>query len=228
MFVIPVIDIRHGVVVRAVAGDRANYQPISSPLFDGCDPRAAIRGLMALHPFPVIYAADLDGIEGRGRNLELVRAMAAQAPGATIWLDNGSGFMGVCDMLADKRFWAVVGTESITLVAYLRLLERFAKRTILSLDFRQDAYLGSKQLLLNAELWPDHVVVMTLGRVGTSQGPDLDRIAGIFKRARKGTKVFAAGGVRNGDDLRALAAMGVAGALVSTALHAQTITADDL
>ena len=62
------------------------------------------------------------------------------------------------------------------------------------------------------------MIVMTLTRVGMDEGPDLDRIAAISARARD-RKIFAAGGVRGGEDLVALARCGAAGALVASALH---------
>ena len=80
MDVIPVIDIRHGTAVRAVAGDRANYRPLVSPLCAGSEPGDVARGLMALHPFPVIYVADLDAIEGRDANLALSGELARAHP----------------------------------------------------------------------------------------------------------------------------------------------------
>ena len=43
-----------------------------------------------------------------------------------------------------------------------------------------------------------------------------------------GTEVYAAGGVRDAADLRALAAAGIAGALVASSLHNGRITAEDL
>ena len=49
MILIPVIDLMHGQVVRAVRGDRHAYRPIVSALCDGSDPvtvaRASVRTL---------------------------------------------------------------------------------------------------------------------------------------------------------------------------------------
>src|SRR4029079_18115661 len=71
MDVIPVIDVRHGLAVAAVRGQRADYKPLATPLAAGSDPAAVARGYAALFTFPVLYVADLDGIEGRGRNANL-------------------------------------------------------------------------------------------------------------------------------------------------------------
>ena len=77
MDVIPVIDVAQGRVVRAARGDRANYKPIETRLAAGSDPASIARGYKSLFPFRRIYVADLDGIEGRGRNVHLVPAISS-------------------------------------------------------------------------------------------------------------------------------------------------------
>ena len=68
MDVIPVIDLKGGVVVHARRGDRARYRPIESPLSPTATPLDVVTGLMALHPFRRLYIADLDAIGGTGDN----------------------------------------------------------------------------------------------------------------------------------------------------------------
>ena len=76
MQIIPVIDVRHGLAVRAVRGDRSNYRPIVTPLSASADPVDVVRGYMRLFPFKALYVADLDGIEGRGRKQRFAAASA--------------------------------------------------------------------------------------------------------------------------------------------------------
>jgi phosphoribosylformimino-5-aminoimidazole carboxamide ribotide isomerase len=68
---------------------------------------------------------------------------------------------------------------------------------------------------------------MTLARVGANMGPDLDAISRVKARAVS-REVFAAGGVRDDRDLKALADAGVAGALVASALHNRTLSRKDI
>jgi phosphoribosylformimino-5-aminoimidazole carboxamide ribotide isomerase len=77
--------------------------------------------------------------------------------------------------------------------------------------------------LHNSDFWPSKVIVMTLARVGSATGPDIDRLTGI-KALAADKRIFAAGGVRNADDLAALAQAGIAGALVATSLHTGALT----
>src|SRR4051812_22084695 len=89
MDVIPVIDVRHGVAVHARQGQRDRYKPVETPLARGSDPVAVARGFLALFPFRSIYAADLDGIEGRGRHEGLAARLTAGLPGVEFWIDGG-------------------------------------------------------------------------------------------------------------------------------------------
>jgi phosphoribosylformimino-5-aminoimidazole carboxamide ribotide isomerase len=98
---------------------------------------------------------------------------------------------------------------------------------VLSLDFKASRFVGPAGLLSTSTFWPRRVIVMTLARVGSGEGPDLDRLSEIVARAQ-GRAVYAAGGVRNADDLAAIQDTGAAGALIASALHAGTITAGDL
>jgi phosphoribosylformimino-5-aminoimidazole carboxamide ribotide isomerase len=68
---------------------------------------------------------------------------------------------------------------------------------------------------------------MTLDRVGSHSGPDFERL-GAIKRVAETRAIYAAGGVRNTEDLRSLADLGIAGALVASSLHTGSITAADI
>ena len=68
---------------------------------------------------------------------------------------------------------------------------------------------------------------MTLAKVGTAAGPDFERLEEI--RAKAGDReIIAAGGVRNEADIRTLASLGIAAALVATSLHDGTLTPEQL
>ena len=117
MEVIPVIDVAHGQVVRAVKGERSAYRPIETPLSSSSEPAELARGLAKLFPFRTLYVADLDGIEGRGRNTHLVPALSNVLPRAEIWLDAGTASRGAARvLLAAPVVTLVVGTESIETV----------------------------------------------------------------------------------------------------------------
>ena len=229
MDVIPVIDVRLGMAVAAVRGRRTDYQPLVTPLAAGSDPAEIACGYAALFTFPLLYVADLDGIEGRGRNAGLAGVLAAAVPNARLWIDDGTPAREAAQRMAEEQnATLVIGTESLgglDDVAALRALPRDGY--VLSLDFKDDRLAGPQQVLDEAQHWPHAVIVMTLARIGSGDGPDLARIAAIVARAGD-RRIYAAGGVRNRADIEALHAAGAAGVLIATALHAGTIKAGDL
>ncbi|MDQ2106305.1 HisA/HisF-related TIM barrel protein [Azospirillum isscasi] len=218
--VVPVIDLRDGGVVHARRGDRGRYPPLRSALCTGNDPVAVVGGLLRLHPFPVVYAADLDAIEGVGDNRPALARLTAAFPDTAFWVDAGfRGAEAVRSFVASGLGDAVLGSESLEGLEPLAELKAGPAwaRVILSLDFR-DRFVGPPALAERTDLWPERIIAMTLARVGSGEGPDWNRLAGIGRAAPQ-ARLFAAGGVRGGNDLRELAARGSAGALVATALH---------
>lgn len=226
MQVIPVIDVRAGAAVAASRGDRARYRPLETPLAASADPVAVALGLRSLYPFAMLYVADLDGIEGRGADHAMQHRLAEAWPGTELWIDDGSAgrVPDVAIAAARARTTYVVGSESLASLAdYEAVRHQAGPSAPLSLDFRGDDFIGPPELLADAAHWPRRLIVMTLARVGSGEGPDLARLAAIVGRAG-GREVYAAGGVRDEADLAALSGIGVAGALVATALHAGRIT----
>ena len=229
MEIVPVIDVARGAVVRAVMGVRANYKPIVTPLSSSHDPVDIAAALKKLHPFRKIYVADLDGIEGRGRNVHLVPKLSGVFPNAEIWIDAGTGSRGAARaLLAAPVTTLVIGSESLESVSALKeIVAEAPGRTVLSLDFHGDEFMGPPALLKDASHWPHRIIAMTLARVGSDEGPDVARIRDIVKRA--GTRrVYAAGGIRHRLDLDAARAAGASGALIASALYDEKISAGDL
>jgi phosphoribosylformimino-5-aminoimidazole carboxamide ribotide isomerase len=227
MEVIPVIDLKGGVVVHARAGDRKAYQPLASPLVEGSAPGAVVQGLLRLFPFRSLYVADLDAIEGRGDHDAVVARIAELEPSLDIWVDKGIGSAAAAAHWLERNPGRlVIGSESQHDPSVLAEL-RGDTRVVLSLDFRGEVFQGPKTLLDDIALWPKRLIVMTLARVGSGAGPDLARFTAIAARAPD-RLVYAAGGVRNVADLRAAEAAGACGALIATALHSGAISAADL
>ena len=227
MQAIPVIDLMGGEVVRARMGDRASYRPLRSPLSPTSDPIAVVRGLLAVHPFPTLYVADLDAIQRNGDNFPALRRVRAEFPALQMWVDNGAADAAAIEALISADLGApVIGSESQR-DGKLIAQRRDSRQVVLSLDFRGDAFQGPQEILAEPALWPQRVIVMTLARVGSGAGPDLKRLAAIRSIAG-GREIYAAGGVRDAADLSALKAAGAAGALIASALHERRVVGADL
>lgn len=227
MRIIPVLDLKGGVVVRAARGRREDYRPIVTPLSASPDPVAVAEGLRTLHPFSTFYIADLDAIEGNAPNRAAVDRLRAMKGPPELWVDAGIADEDrLAAALASTGLHPVLGSES---QRDENLLRRFRghPNLILSLDFFAEGFRGPQSIFDDPALWPDRVIVMTLAKVGTAAGPDLARLAEIKARAGK-REIIAAGGLRNMQDIGALASLGIAVALVATSLHDSTLTAQQL
>ena len=218
MEIIPVVDLKGGVVVRARMGRRAEYRPIETPLAPTSDPVDVARGLLSVHAFATLYVADLDAIEGRGDNRLALTRLRAACPHLTLWVDNGISDQRSAEDWLDAG-WGnlVLGSETQPDAALVRHFAHDA-RVALSLDFRGESFQGPSALLHDAGFWPQKVIAMTLARVGSGAGPDLDRLRSV-RDAATGRRVYAAGGVRDAADLVTLKGLGIAGALVASCLH---------
>ncbi len=226
MEVIPVIDLIAGQVVHARSGKRETYRPIATPLSPSSRPADVLAGLLRLHPFRRLYVADLDAIEGRGSHAPLLAELTRAHPGLEIWVDAGVRDADSIAALRAAGLTPVLGSESQRDEGLLRAFSNDSG-IVLSLDFRGDAFQGPAAILATPALWPARVIAMTLAAVGAGGGPDVDRVGDLLRRA-EGRAVYAAGGVRNATDLRRLADLGAAGALVASALHAGTLGPDEL
>ncbi|MEE7476201.1 hypothetical protein MHIMP23_07385 [Methylobacterium hispanicum] len=173
--VIPVLDLRHGRVVRARRGERDSYAPIETPLAKGSAPGAVAAGILAAFPAPILYVADLDAIiDGDPPDRAALEAIARACPGTALWVDAGFHDRAATEAFADAGLGRpVIGSESQRDADLVRAL---GDRAVLSLDSRGAARLGPAALHEDAGLWPRDVIVMTLARVGADAGPDLDGI----------------------------------------------------
>ena len=227
--IIPVIDLKGGRAMRAAGGNRAQYRPLATPLCPDGDPLTAAAGLLDVCPSRMLYIADLDAIEGRAPQHAIVRHLANAFSDVALWVDDG--FAG----RVDAREWPLLGTARLVLgsESLAAGVTRIAPQTVrspdfvLSLDFRGDRFLGPPELLAEPSLWPDAIIVMCLHSVGATGGPDFARLSRIIQAAGN-RRVYAAGGVRHIADIEALAAIGAAGVLVSSALHNGGISRADI
>jgi phosphoribosylformimino-5-aminoimidazole carboxamide ribotide isomerase len=186
-----------------VRGERERYRPIGDPL-----------ALARRYGLDELYVADLDAIAGGAVQSEIIAALAREA---RIMVDAGdSDPRALLDLGVDR---VVVGTETLTDA------DSLLPDAVLSVDLRDGRVISRDQRLAGLPALdalallrrPREVIVLDLARVGTSSGPDVALIAELHA-AFPELELLAGGGVRDAEDLRALADAGAAGALVATAL----------
>jgi phosphoribosylformimino-5-aminoimidazole carboxamide ribotide isomerase len=228
MRIVPVVDLKGGVVVHARRGRRGKYAPLLSPLVDGCEPVAVARALCAAAGASQLYVADLDAIGGAPADVATIALLSAVAE---LWVDAAATSRERADaLLAARASRNVVGTESLEPGAGGDL---GGAPLVLSVDLRDGKLISPRPELaghgpaaaapLATALGVRELLVIDLARVGSGSGPPLDAVAELGA-ALPGVAIYAGGGVRDDTDLRALEAAGAAGALVATALHERRIT----
>jgi HisA/HisF family protein len=232
MRIVPVLDLKGGVVVHARRGQRAEYAPLRSPLVDGSEPVAVARALCALCRTSTLYVADLDALAGKPTD---VATLSALAKVADPWVDAGATTRERAAELARAGVARnVVGTESLGRDAEDEEADNAAApRRVLSIDLRDGQLISPRPELAGREavaaaalataLGVRELLIIDLARVGSGAGPPLhavEQLAEILPRVA----IYAGGGVRHDKDLRALESAGASGALVATALHEGRIT----
>jgi phosphoribosylformimino-5-aminoimidazole carboxamide ribotide isomerase len=235
MRVVGVIDLKDGMAVHAVRGERERYRPVQSVLTpDGGDPLALARALRSALGLAELYVADLDAITGAGGNDAVIAALAREM---RVMVDAGvSEPQRARELLDLGAHRVVVGTETLpgpdALDALLPL-----RSVVLSVDLRDGRLLSPDPRLAGLPALEAverlhreglrEAIVLDLARVGSGAGLDMELIAGLHA-AFPALVLLAGGGVRDAADLDALGEAGAAGALVATALHSGVIGAREL
>lgn len=222
MQIVPVVDLLAGQAVRALRGERSDYRPLHSLLCAGSEPLTVARALLDHCASRQLYVADLDGLTGHGAQTALLAGLLDGLPDVEIWLD--AGFVSPSDAAAvlagtGDRVTPVIASESLPDASAISGFTERWPRALLSLDRRHGAPLGAASCWTETRLWPERLIVMTLDRVGSFEGPDLLTLADVRARAGGGRRVIGAGGVRSVDDLHAAARSGADAWLIASALH---------
>jgi phosphoribosylformimino-5-aminoimidazole carboxamide ribotide isomerase len=225
--VIPVIDVRRGIVVRGIAGERDAYQPLDSRLTDSVDPVRVAEALIAAYRPATMYLADLDAIMDDRVNLELYRVLGTLP--VTWLIDAGVREVTRLRLLtALSEVRVVCGLESLTSPAVLRefLTAVDPARLVFSLDLKQGVPLAtaawpSEPAAIARLAWSSGLreqIVLDLSDVGMSTGGSRDALCRELL-SWEGLRLITGGGVRGPADVTRLRNLGVTGVLVASALH---------
>ena len=244
MKLIPVIDLMQGQVVRAVRGNRQGYRPIESRLCASSDPVTVAKVLCQHCAARQLYVADIDALLGQPAQIAVLRALLRSLPALELWLDAGFENAAAAEALlaglgaAAQRVVPVFGSESLASRGDLQRCfagdatkeagtdsnpddnpdDTRRPAAVLSLDRRDGQRLDAAGCWDTPALWPRRVIVMTLERVGSDAGPDLETL-GAVRLKSPGSFIVGAGGIRNHDDLARAQAAGAGAWLVASALH---------
>jgi phosphoribosylformimino-5-aminoimidazole carboxamide ribotide isomerase len=225
-----------GRVVQGLRGERQHYRAVRSGLVAGSNPMAIARALCRECDGKAVYVADLDALEGRGDQREVIRELREDL-GAEPWVDAGVSDPETASRLLEAgAARVIVGTETLTDIDSLRSIRKTLSSTqmLVSVDVGEVGVLSrcsalsgqpplaAIELLANEDV--TEVILLALRQVGTGAGPDLDTLRAV-RDAFPELRLVVGGGVRTAEDLLALAKAGADGVLLATALHRGWITA---
>lgn len=239
MEIIPVIDIRNGVAVRAVAGERGRYQPVSSRLTESIEPAEVLRTLRQEFHCETCYVADLDAIERGHRNrctlAEMVRT------GVRLVVDAGVITIADAEELRDVGACQIVlASESLPQLDQLRsFVELFgSKYLIFSVDLKhgqirsadpQYSSTSPEELIAHVvDAGIKQIIVLDLAAVGTGTGIPTLSLCQQAKRRWPHLQIISGGGVHSRTCLANAQAAGLDGLLIASALHDGRLIPDDV
>jgi phosphoribosylformimino-5-aminoimidazole carboxamide ribotide isomerase len=230
MLLLPVLDLKDGLVVRGVGGRRDEYRPIVSRLTASSRPVDIALAFRDHFGLTQLYLADLDAIAGKDPALALYAQL--RSLGFRLWVDAGIREVADAHPLAEVGVDRIVaGLETLSGPETLaRLCQEFGSdRIVFSLDLKEGRPLGN----LNTWDGPDartiaaraislgirRLIVLDLAHVGGHSGTGTDDLCADLVRTFPQLELVAGGGIRDTEDLKRLERCGVKAALVASALH---------
>jgi phosphoribosylformimino-5-aminoimidazole carboxamide ribotide isomerase len=230
MRIVPVLDIKNGVVVRGIAGRRENYRPIVSQLTSSSFPvdlAKAFRDQLGLRE---IYLADLDAIGGQEPCWKIYGDI--RSLGCRLWVD--AGIRNVSDahkLLQGGISDIVIGLETLAgpteVKAICDTLE--SEQIIFSLDLKHGKPLGNVNAWSKEDAYPianeaigfgiRRLIILDLAMVGRGRGLGTEELCRRIAKVNPSIEICAGGGIQGPEDFSRLAECGVQTVLIASALH---------
>lgn len=230
MKIYPAIDLRGGRVVRLTRGDYDQTQTYAIP------PAEAARGFKA-QGARCLHVVDLDGAkEGVPQNAETIRALT----GVGLFTEVGGGIRDearVAEYLENGVSRVILGTVAVRNYAFVeQMAAKYGPAIAVGVDLRDGlvAVAGWRETTALdgvdfcrrlADSGVQTVIATDIARDGMLQGASLPLYEAL--NAIPGLHVIASGGVSSREDIRALKAIGVSGAIVGKALYEGLLTLKD-
>lgn len=244
MRIIPVLDLKGGLTVRGVAGNRAQYRPIQSILAADPSPLAVGRAFAQRLSLKEAYVADLDAIAGAEPDWDVYRQLIEV--GLELWVDAGIADVQRACRLAQfesgglRLARVIAGLESLDGIEVLReVLEAVGpQRLVFSLDLKEGRPLTRGAGWHKSDAWQivqaaleagaRSVIVLDLAQVGMNRGVGTEALCRRIRNWAPDVELVAGGGIRGVEDLLRLAEAGCDAVLVASALHDGRIAIKDL
>lgn len=239
MQIIPVIDIRNGIAVRAVAGERSGYRAIQSRLTESVEPAEVLQAIRQSFQCASCYVADLDAIERQQMNRCSIAEIVSL--GGSLIVDAGATSVEQIEDLFD------IGVDKVVLssesIGDLSLLDAMVERSdpdscIFSIDLKHGRLLGcdpawdgkapvdlARYVL---ECGIRELIILDLAAVGIGRGIPTLQLCQNIKRLSPDVRIVSGGGVDSAACVANAAHAGLDGLLIASALHDGRLTFADL
>jgi len=216
--IIPVIDIKEGIVVAGIGGDRKNYKPLKSIFSkktgDALDIAASL-------PFKRLYIADLDAIEKRGPNIKLIKKICKVKE---VIIDTGIKNETDLDYFNEIKAVPIIGTETAEGKSAIEKASKTFKEFFVSIDIKNNVVLSnflSKEPLdaykETTKLGANQIIFLNISAVGT-MNLSFPFLGELNKIKTNDTKVFLGGGIKK-ENIEELKKKNIDGVLIGKALH---------
>jgi len=230
MEIIPAIDISGGRCVRLFKGQKGTEKIYYENPLDALD-FWINQGAERLH------FVDLDGAWGSGKNKELLKNMVKKAKDSTLKVQIGGGirdYESAIDLINIGADRIIIGTLAVKKPEIVKKLAENvgSERIIVALDYKEgkisihgwteqtdkNPFIFAKKI---AKQGAGYILFSSVEADGAFTGPDIINIEKLMKSVD--IPIYAAGGVRNEDDLISLKEIGVYGVIVGKAFYEQKL-----
>jgi len=225
--VVPVLDVKHGVAVHAVKGQRDKYAPVSCSWCSDGDVLQLINGYQNELGLDDLYVADLDAITEGTPSIDIYPEIK-EAVRERIMIDAGiTSVQSFHDLESHDFAEIILGTESVpSLAVFTDIIKVNRNDTIISFDMKNGQVLSPIKKLANAgienafhaieALNPSAIIFLDLTSVGAKIGvnPVAKQLVDVSN-----VPLFLGGGIKSANDLKDAKDAGFCGVLVATALQ---------
>jgi len=218
--IIPVLDLKNGTAVSGKSGNRETYKPLKTVFHDSSSPLKIAMSLSHAGASR-IYIADLDSIEGKGSNFEIVKNINEHI---SVMLDCGASNIEEVGKALEAADKVIVATETLKNIEDLNhIFNSFPKdKLIISIDVK-NGKLFSKYLKLSLEelitkikeIDPPEVILLDITKVGSESGVNTE----LIDKINEIQELVIIGGGMTEKDILQLKNRGINKFLVGSALH---------
>lgn len=227
MIIYPAIDLKDGKCVRLLKGDFATVHQVAE---DPVETAQAFRQAGA----EWIHMVDLDGArDGVRKNSEIVQAVCQQSG---LKIELGGGIRSMADLEKVFRLGVsrcVIGSAAVSDPAFVRqAAEVYGDKIAVGIDaldgevktagWEQGSGLDYLEFAKSMDaLGVQNIIFTDIATDGALSGPSMERLKAL--RQAVDCKITASGGVSCNEDITALKAAGMDGAIIGKAYYAGTI-----